>query len=104
MKLCNLTVYASGVENNNRSFDDYVNAVCVCATCVFVPQTSEIGIVRQFPFSSLLQRMSVVVRRLGEKHMHAYLKGAPEIVASLCKQQTGPPSFYPCSIYKKYTK
>ncbi|KAG7227155.1 hypothetical protein INR49_013953 [Caranx melampygus] len=51
--------------------------------------TCEIGIVRQFPFSSLLQRMSVVVRRLGEKHMHAYLKGAPEIVASLCKQQTG---------------
>uniref|UniRef100_A0A3B4U992 Polyamine-transporting ATPase 13A3 n=1 Tax=Seriola dumerili TaxID=41447 RepID=A0A3B4U992_SERDU len=52
-----------------------------------------IGIVRQFPFSSLLQRMSVVVRRLGEKHMHSYLKGAPEIVASLCKQHTVPHSF-----------
>uniref|UniRef100_A0A3B4XTS7 ATPase 13A3 n=1 Tax=Seriola lalandi dorsalis TaxID=1841481 RepID=A0A3B4XTS7_SERLL len=52
-----------------------------------------IGIVRQFPFSSLLQRMSVVVRRLGEKHMHGYLKGAPEIVASLCKQHTVPHSF-----------
>ncbi|TMS10115.1 putative cation-transporting ATPase 13A3 [Larimichthys crocea] len=38
----------------------------------------EIGIVRQFPFSSALQRMSVVVRKLGEKHMDAYLKGAPE--------------------------
>ncbi len=33
--------------------------------------------------------MSVVVRRLGEKHMDAYLKGAPEVVASLCKQHTG---------------
>lgn len=43
----------------------------------------------QFPFSSALQRMSVVVRKLGEKHMHAYLKGAPEVVASLCKQDTG---------------
>nr|XP_019958108.1 PREDICTED: probable cation-transporting ATPase 13A3 isoform X2 [Paralichthys olivaceus] len=53
----------------------------------------EIGIVRQFPFSSALQRMSVVVRRLGEKHMDAYLKGAPEIVASLCKQHTVPQSF-----------
>ncbi|XP_035488962.2 polyamine-transporting ATPase 13A3 isoform X1 [Scophthalmus maximus] len=53
----------------------------------------EIGIVRQFPFSSVLQRMSVVVRRLGEKHMNAYLKGAPEIVASLCKQHTVPQSF-----------
>uniref|UniRef100_A0A7N6B905 Cation-transporting P-type ATPase N-terminal domain-containing protein n=1 Tax=Anabas testudineus TaxID=64144 RepID=A0A7N6B905_ANATE len=53
----------------------------------------EIGIVRQFPFSSALQRMSVVVRRLGEKHMDAYLKGAPEVVASLCKQHTVPQTF-----------
>uniref|UniRef100_A0A4W6FJD6 ATPase 13A3 n=1 Tax=Lates calcarifer TaxID=8187 RepID=A0A4W6FJD6_LATCA len=52
-----------------------------------------IGIVRQFPFSSALQRMSVVVRRLGERHMDAYLKGAPEIVANLCKQHTVPQSF-----------
>ncbi|XP_069568613.1 polyamine-transporting ATPase 13A3-like isoform X2 [Brachyistius frenatus] len=53
----------------------------------------EIGIVRQFPFSSALQRMSVVVRKLGEKHMDAFLKGAPEVVASLCKQHTVPHSF-----------
>lgn len=33
--------------------------------------------------------MSVVVRKLGEKHMDAYLKGAPEVIASLCKQHTG---------------
>ncbi|XP_047446423.1 polyamine-transporting ATPase 13A3-like isoform X2 [Mugil cephalus] len=53
----------------------------------------EIGIVRQFPFSSALQRMSVVVRRLGDKHMDAFLKGAPEIVASLCKHHTVPQTF-----------
>ncbi|XP_024908394.1 probable cation-transporting ATPase 13A3 isoform X2 [Cynoglossus semilaevis] len=53
----------------------------------------EIGIVRQFPFSSALQRMSVVVRKLGEKHMDAYLKGAPEVVAALCKQHSVPQSF-----------
>ncbi|XP_045907521.1 polyamine-transporting ATPase 13A3-like isoform X2 [Micropterus dolomieu] len=53
----------------------------------------EIGIVRQFPFSSALQRMSVVVRKLGEKHMDAYLKGAPEVVANLCIQHTVPQSF-----------
>uniref|UniRef100_A0A8C4DR83 P-type ATPase A domain-containing protein n=1 Tax=Dicentrarchus labrax TaxID=13489 RepID=A0A8C4DR83_DICLA len=58
-----------------------------------VPESCEIGIVRQFPFSSALQRMSVVVRKLGEKHMDAYLKGAPEVVASLCKQHTVPQSF-----------
>lgn len=49
----------------------------------------EIGIVRQFPFSSALQRMSVVARRLGEKRMDAYMKGAPEVVAGLCKRDTG---------------
>uniref|UniRef100_A0A3P8Z6E0 Polyamine-transporting ATPase 13A3 n=1 Tax=Esox lucius TaxID=8010 RepID=A0A3P8Z6E0_ESOLU len=53
----------------------------------------EIGIVRQFPFSSALQRMSVVVRKLGEKHMDAYLKGAPEVVVSLCRPETVPESF-----------
>ncbi|XP_049888726.1 polyamine-transporting ATPase 13A3-like isoform X1 [Epinephelus moara] len=53
----------------------------------------EIGIMRQFPFSSALQRMSVVGRRLGEKHMNAFLKGAPEVVASLCKQHTVPQNF-----------
>ncbi|XP_051809518.1 polyamine-transporting ATPase 13A3-like isoform X1 [Acanthochromis polyacanthus] len=57
------------------------------------PQSCEIGIVRQFPFSSELQRMSVVVRRLGEKHMEAFLKGAPEVVTSLCKQHTVPQNF-----------
>ncbi|KAM3604956.1 uncharacterized protein V6R79_018601 [Siganus canaliculatus] len=55
--------------------------------------SGEIGIVRQFPFSSAKQRMSVVVRRLGRKHMDAYLKGAPEVVASLCKQHTVPQNF-----------
>ncbi|KAM4728657.1 polyamine-transporting ATPase 13A3-like isoform 2-T2 [Anableps anableps] len=53
----------------------------------------EIGIVRQFPFSSVLQRMSVVVRRLGDKHMEAFLKGAPEVVAGLCKPHSVPQSF-----------
>lgn len=55
-----------------------------------VTQTSyEIGIVRQFPFSSVLQRMCVIARILGEKRMDAYMKGAPEVIASLCKQETG---------------
>lgn len=59
--------------------------------CMHAPMQSvyEIGIVRQFPFSSTLQRMSVVSRLLGEKRMDAYMKGAPEVVASLCKRETG---------------
>ncbi|XP_066503202.1 polyamine-transporting ATPase 13A3 isoform X2 [Hoplias malabaricus] len=67
-----------------------------------LPVTYEIGIVRQFPFSSALQRMSVVARRLGEKRMDAYLKGAPEVVASLCKKETVPLDF--SEVLEDYTK
>ncbi|XP_039622048.1 probable cation-transporting ATPase 13A3 [Polypterus senegalus] len=67
-----------------------------------LPTTYEIGIVRQFPFSSSFQRMSVVTRTLGERRMDAYLKGAPEVVASLCKKDTVPSDFV--DILEQYTK
>lgn len=49
----------------------------------------EVGIVRQFTFSSSVQCMSVVVRVLGAGHMDVYVKGAPEKVVSLCRPDTG---------------
>uniref|UniRef100_A0A7N6AM14 Cation-transporting ATPase n=1 Tax=Anabas testudineus TaxID=64144 RepID=A0A7N6AM14_ANATE len=66
------------------------------------PSAYEIGIVRQFPFSSALQRMTVVARLLGEKRMDAYMKGAPEVVVSLCKRETVPESF--AEVLEDYTK
>lgn len=33
--------------------------------------------------------MSVVAKVLGEKKMDAYMKGAPEVIASLCRPETG---------------
>lgn len=69
-----------------------MNAFCVD---VNVQSAYEIGVVRQFPFSSTLQRMSVVARLLGEKRMDAYMKGAPEVVASLCRKETGETSSCP---------
>ncbi|XP_034988881.2 polyamine-transporting ATPase 13A3 isoform X5 [Zootoca vivipara] len=62
----------------------------------------EIGIVRQFPFSSALQRMCVVARALGQKRMDAYAKGAPEVVAGLCKQETVPADFE--RVLEEYTR
>ncbi|XP_038301283.1 polyamine-transporting ATPase 13A3 isoform X2 [Canis lupus baileyi] len=67
-----------------------------------LPAIYEIGIVRQFPFSSALQRMSVVARVLGDKKMDAYMKGAPEVIASLCKPETVPVDFE--KVLEDYTK
>uniref|UniRef100_A0A8K9XCG0 ATPase 13A3 n=1 Tax=Oncorhynchus mykiss TaxID=8022 RepID=A0A8K9XCG0_ONCMY len=74
----------------------------VILCCVLMQSAYEIGIVRQFPFSSALQRMCVVARLLGEKRMDAYLKGAPEVVASLCKKDTVPEDF--AEVLEDYTK
>ncbi|PSN38736.1 hypothetical protein C0J52_15360 [Blattella germanica] len=49
----------------------------------------EIGIVRQFPFGSAVQCMSVIARTLGSEHMTFYTKGAPEKIKSLCSKDTG---------------
>uniref|UniRef100_A0A673TCD6 ATPase 13A3 n=1 Tax=Suricata suricatta TaxID=37032 RepID=A0A673TCD6_SURSU len=67
-----------------------------------LPAIYEIGIVRQFPFSSALQRMSVVARVLGDKKMDAYMKGAPEVIAGLCKPETVPIDFE--KVLEEYTK
>lgn len=53
----------------------------------------EIGIVRQFTFSSSLQRMSVITRLLGGRHFEIYTKGSPEMIASLCNPVTVPYNF-----------
>ncbi|KAM6976472.1 polyamine-transporting ATPase 13A2 [Aplochiton taeniatus] len=44
-----------------------------------------VAIVRRFPFSSSLQRMSVVALGPGAQPALAFLKGSPEMVASLCR-------------------
>ncbi|XP_076085924.1 polyamine-transporting ATPase 13A3-like isoform X2 [Mytilus galloprovincialis] len=53
----------------------------------------QIGVVRQFTFTSSLQRMSVIVRNLIDDHFELYCKGAPEMIASLCNPQSVPEDF-----------
>ncbi|KFQ20613.1 putative cation-transporting ATPase 13A4, partial [Merops nubicus] len=51
-----------------------------------------VTILHQFPFSSALQRMSVIAQEIGgEKEV--FTKGAPEMVAMLCRAETVPPNF-----------
>ena len=48
-----------------------------------------VAIVQRFPFSSALQRMSVVTVASGGHSVLAFIKGSPEMVASLCRAETG---------------
>ncbi|CAH2247932.1 probable cation-transporting ATPase 13A4 [Pelobates cultripes] len=52
-----------------------------------------ITILHQFPFSSSLQRMSVITQVSGEKKLTVFLKGAPEVMIQLCKKDTVPSDF-----------
>ncbi|XP_021361034.1 cation-transporting ATPase 13A2-like isoform X2 [Mizuhopecten yessoensis] len=65
-----------------------------CTRDTFLPNQEqpplEIGIIRQFTFSSNMQRMSVITRELGKEHMELYCKGAPEKIISLCVSSTVP--------------
>uniref|UniRef100_A0AC35THH9 Cation-transporting ATPase n=1 Tax=Rhabditophanes sp. KR3021 TaxID=114890 RepID=A0AC35THH9_9BILA len=55
----------------------------------------QLAIIRQFTFSSTLQRMTVVVHNTieGNNKMHLYCKGAPEMVAGLCDPASIPPNY-----------
>eukprot|EP00117_Sycon_ciliatum_P023123 scpid7000/ scgid19742/ Probable cation-transporting ATPase 13A3 len=54
----------------------------------------QLGIMQQYTFSSELQRMSVLVQRLGAaRQAHVFCKGAPEMVVSLCDPGTVPNDF-----------
>ena len=45
----------------------------------------DIGIVREFSFTSSLQRMSVITRKLMDPHFNLYCKGSPEMIITMCK-------------------
>nr|CAI5817421.1 unnamed protein product [Callosobruchus analis] len=53
----------------------------------------QIGTLREFPFSSSLQRMGVIVRRLNGTHFEYYCKGSPEMVLNFVKKESVPEDF-----------
>lgn len=55
----------------------------------FQQHTVPVAVLCRFPFASSLQRMSVLVKTPGGPPSEAYMKGAPEMVASRCKQESG---------------
>ncbi|XP_044255627.1 polyamine-transporting ATPase 13A3-like isoform X1 [Tribolium madens] len=53
----------------------------------------QLGIIRQFPFSSTLQCMSVICKELSERNMIVFTKGAPEKVSGMCNPDSLPENF-----------
>lgn len=53
----------------------------------------ELGIIRTFDFASELRRMSVLVKKLKSSTIEAYVKGAPEAMAEICRKETFPADY-----------
>ncbi|XP_017072484.1 probable cation-transporting ATPase 13A3 isoform X2 [Drosophila eugracilis] len=51
------------------------------------------GIVREFPFTSNLQRMSVISRCLSDQVFNVYCKGSPEMLQKLCTPHSLPDNY-----------
>jgi len=49
--------------------------------------------VKRFDFESSLQRMSTIVRNSLDRSFRAYVKGSPEMIASLCRPESIPENF-----------
>ena len=50
---------------------------------------SQVAILKRYPFESTFKRMSVIVLAKGVPGYQVLVKGAPEIIASLCNDQSG---------------
>ncbi|KAI3637529.1 hypothetical protein MIR68_004178 [Amoeboaphelidium protococcarum] len=53
----------------------------------------EMAIIKEFEFVSSLRRMSVIVKKLHDKSVKVYCKGAPEVLISLCTPESVPQDF-----------
>lgn len=91
--------YLAGDEilSSGSSTEDELDVKSASKKC-----KKDVGILRQFPFSSSLQRMSVVTRQFSGNRFVVFSKGAPEKIASLCDPSTIPDNF--SEILHSYTR
>lgn len=63
---------------------------------------NQIGIIKEFPFSSSAQRMGVIVRKLTANNFEFYCKGSPEMLLNFCQPDIVPDDFL--NILESYTQ
>jgi len=66
------------------------------------PSNLEIALLKQYPFDSAVQRMTVVAKKKGAQYYSVFVKGAPEKIASFCRSETIPAEFN--NLLQYYTK
>ncbi|CAG0909138.1 unnamed protein product, partial [Cyprideis torosa] len=98
---------STGWELEEPSVADSAKYDMVLPTVVRPPASGnskslEVAVLRQFPFSSKLQRMTVIGRVLSESHFRVFAKGSPEMITKLCTPETIPSDFD--AMLKQYTQ
>ncbi|XP_006873203.1 PREDICTED: probable cation-transporting ATPase 13A4 [Chrysochloris asiatica] len=94
LKMFEATTWEMDISGDNfhiKGVPAHAMVVKPCKAAIQVP-VEGIAILHQFPFSSALQRMTVIVQVIGGDRL-AFMKGAPEKVASFCQAETVPTSF-----------
>ncbi|XP_006898602.1 PREDICTED: probable cation-transporting ATPase 13A4 [Elephantulus edwardii] len=94
LKMFEATSWEMDVSGDNfhiKGVPAHAMIVRPCKTASQVP-VEGIAILHQFPFSSTLQRMTVIVQELRGDRL-AFMKGAPEKVTSFCQSETVPTNF-----------
>lgn len=84
-RLFRSTVLTNHLIKKNRIFFSAILEADPDTADVTLGSGMDIGIVREFSFTSSLQRMSVITRKLMDTHFNVYCKGSPEMILTLCK-------------------
>ncbi|KAM4771102.1 putative cation-transporting ATPase 13A4 [Rhinophrynus dorsalis] len=81
-------------DSCNDDDDASQNMVVVPGTNAVIKSVEGITVLFQYPFSSSMQRMTVITEVIGGDELVVYMKGAPEMVAKFCKPETIPDEFF----------
>ncbi|XP_060533248.1 polyamine-transporting ATPase 13A3-like isoform X2 [Cylas formicarius] len=71
-------------------YDSFTPLVVMMSQNPNLGEHQEVAVVKQFQFSSALQRMSVVAKSPTNPHLEVFCKGSPEVIVTLCNATSVP--------------